>query len=212
MTSHNATLPSGNPNALYFFLCPLPSSQVLLSPSVASNPPTLLQPLKALLIHSIQNLCSSAFRGPSRPPTSILLGAQFSPPPPLQMPLAPCSPPASMPPPGLLTTLPRFSSTPHQQGLLRLPSPQFPEDPPPLRDPSPPSNLSGTPFLFSWTSLPHAHSQEPRLPHPLLSGTPRATVLGTQGPPHPPPTPPPFPPHHYSGTPPPSSDFTTADP
>lgn len=80
-----------------------------------------------------------------------------------------------MPPPGLLTTLPRFSSTLHQQGLLRLPSPQFPEDPPhpsgipphPQISQVPPSPFPGPPYPMLTPknpACPIPSSQEPHVP------------------------------------------------
>ena len=113
-----------------------PKAQVLsLSPSFPSSPPIplhglkppppLLQPLKDLLIHSIQNLCSFAFRGPSRPPDFFLAPSSphLWPSKSLSLPTSPASLPLS----GCLTILPRFSSfSPHQQNLLRRPSPQIP--------------------------------------------------------------------------------------
>ena len=93
------------------------------SPSVASDPQiSCTSPaLAALLIHSVQNLCLSAVRGPSRPPTSFSESpiSPYSPIPPIL--LTPASPtlwassplsptPGASPPPPTSRTFSGFLS------------------------------------------------------------------------------------------------------
>ena len=137
------------------------------------SPPPLLQPLKDLLIHSIQNLSVHLLSGVTADPlTSFLLrvlptsGPPNPPHSPLLQPLCPCQD-ASPFSPGSAASLPTskiFSGS--------LP-PKFPKTLP---------HLSDTLFPFSWTPLPHAHSQGPCQPHPLLSGTPCALFLECKDP------------------------------